>query len=379
MNARGSTEVIVATIGLSMSVLSRSLFTLIVTMAVVTTLAMPPMLRWALKRLPMRKKERLRLEREALDAKGFVTNLERLLLAADDSANGKLAAQFAGAIAGSGGKPTTILDLSDVGSGKKEAKTKAEKEKSSDESDHKAAAVKPDGDELRTVVETAAEAATTLDAHPDSERPGTVDVTTRQQGAIDTEAVAGEARKGYDLLVVGLAKTCNPKGGFSKDVSLITSGFQGPLAVVELHGEPDRPADRHRRILIPVNGTEMSRRAVEVGLTLARATDAKVTALYVTRAHGVGRKTAPRRRATRRNERAVLDDIGALAKRYEVELRASTRANVAPDKAILDELRRGYDLIVLGVSRRPGETLFFGNTATAVLDHSKVSNLFVAS
>ena len=58
MNARGSTEVIVATIGLSMGVLSQNLFTLIVTMAVVTTMAMPTMLRWALNRLPLRKKER---------------------------------------------------------------------------------------------------------------------------------------------------------------------------------------------------------------------------------------------------------------------------------------------------------------------------------
>jgi Kef-type K+ transport system membrane component KefB len=48
MNARGSTEVIVATIGLSLGVLSQDLFTMIVTMALVTTLLMPPTLRWAL-------------------------------------------------------------------------------------------------------------------------------------------------------------------------------------------------------------------------------------------------------------------------------------------------------------------------------------------
>ena len=48
MNARGSTEVIVATIGLSMGVLNQNLFTTIVAMAVVTTMSMPPMLRWAL-------------------------------------------------------------------------------------------------------------------------------------------------------------------------------------------------------------------------------------------------------------------------------------------------------------------------------------------
>ena len=127
MNARGSTEVIVASIGLSMGVLNQNLFTLIVTMAVVTTMAMPTMLRWALKRLPLRKKERLRLEREELDARGFVPNLERLLLAADDSANGKFAARLVGAIAGSGGKPTTILDMSADDRSRKAAKPEGEK------------------------------------------------------------------------------------------------------------------------------------------------------------------------------------------------------------------------------------------------------------
>ena len=55
MNARGSTEVIIATIGLSMGALSENLFTMIVAMAIITTMAMPPTLRWALARLPMRK------------------------------------------------------------------------------------------------------------------------------------------------------------------------------------------------------------------------------------------------------------------------------------------------------------------------------------
>ena len=100
MNARGSTEVIVATIGLSMGVLSQNLFTMIVAMAVITTMAMPPMLRWALSRVPMSEEEKERLEREEFEAKGFVPNLERLLVAVDDSPNGKFAARLAGLIAG---------------------------------------------------------------------------------------------------------------------------------------------------------------------------------------------------------------------------------------------------------------------------------------
>jgi len=380
MNARGSTEVIVASIGLSMGVLNQNLFTLIVTMAVVTTTAMPPMLRWALKRLPLRKKERLRLEREELDAKSFVANLERLLLASDGSANGKFAAQLAGAIAGSGSKPTTILDLTNGQREKKAAKPKSDR--ASERFEEKGPSAKSAGEDSEWEVRTAAEGSTTLEAHRDEERPGTVDVITRQQELISSETVAGEARKGYDLLVVGIAKTRNPKGGFSKDVSLITKGFEGPIALVETHqSNLDRPVERYGRILIPVNGTEVSRRAVEVGLTLARSNDAQVTALYVTNANANGgnRKSAPRRRAIRRTEQAVLKDIGELADRYDVNFRSTTPANMAPDEAILREAKRGYDLIVLGVSRRPGDTLFFGNTAAAVLDRSETANLFVAS
>jgi nucleotide-binding universal stress UspA family protein len=69
----------------------------------------------------------------------------------------------------------------------------------------------------------------------------------------------------------------------------------------------------------------------------------------------------------------------ALAERYDVPLRSSTRADMAPDAAMLREAGRGYDLVVLGVSRRPGDLLFFGNTAAAVLEKSPTSNLFVAS
>ena len=373
MNARGSTEVIVATLGLSAGLLSQNLFTLIVTMAIVTTTAMPAMLRWSLKRLPLHKKERLRLEREELDAKGFVTNLERLLVATDDSANGKFAAQLAGIVAGSAGKPTTILDLA------ANVKKDSEKTKGSATAARQPAGdAKSDGKRSEEAVKRAAEATTSLET-PDGEKPGKVNVITRQPAG-GPEAVANEASKGYDLLVVGIADTRDPKGGFSKDLSLITRGFEGPLAVVDARSPRHELAkERHGRVLIPVNGTEVSRRAVEVVLTLARASDAHVTALYVTRASASPATSPPRRLVMRRNESGVLKDIAALAERYDVPLRNTTRADMAPDEAILHEAGRGYDLVILGVSRRPGDMLFFGNTAAVVLERSPTSILFVAS
>src|SRR5262249_59626512 len=107
MNARGSTEVIVATIGLASGVLSESLYTVIVAMAVVTTMAMPPTLRWTLARLPLGAEEKKRLEREEFEARGFLTNMERLLLAADGSANGRVAARLGGFRCLYRGEPTT--------------------------------------------------------------------------------------------------------------------------------------------------------------------------------------------------------------------------------------------------------------------------------
>jgi len=111
MNARGSTEVIIATIGLSIGVLSQNLFTMIVTMAIVTTMAMPPMLRAALARLPMSKEEKERLEREEFEKRGFVANLERPLLAVDESVNASFAAHIAGLIAGKRNLPLTVLHI----------------------------------------------------------------------------------------------------------------------------------------------------------------------------------------------------------------------------------------------------------------------------
>ena len=165
-------------------------------------------------------------------------------------------------------------------------------------------------------VKTAAEAATTLEAHPDEEKPGSVDVTTRPQESIDSEAVAGEARKGYDLLVVGIAKTRNPKGGFSKDVSLITKGFEGPLAIVDSHRSEHRSADRPLR-QDPHSGERHGRVAprrrgrAHFGARQRRASHGALCHAQRARRQ---RKSASRRRAIRRNERAVLKDIAALGR-----------------------------------------------------------------
>jgi Kef-type K+ transport system membrane component KefB/nucleotide-binding universal stress UspA family protein len=357
MNARGSTEVIVATIGLSMGALSHNLFTMIVTMAVVTTMAMPPTLRWALSRLPMRQQEKQRLDREEMEARGFVPNLERLLLSVDGSANGKFATRICGMIAGYKNMPTTVMQIK---TDKKTGKAAAEVQK-------QAAATAGE-----TIQEIAAQTEPPA-AEARSETPK-LDVTAILEKAPSAEAVAEEAEKGYSLLLIGLEKTVTRRNQFHDDVTNIAAGFEGPLSIVDArNAHLKQPLDETLNILAPVNGTETSRRAAEIAIVLARASKAPITALYVAPS-GKGKKRA------RQYEEAILKDIVALAETYDVALHTAVRANLAAEEAIIKQTARGrHNLIVLGAGRRPGEKLFFGDTAAALIAKSERSLMFVAS
>ncbi|HEY8698573.1 MAG TPA: cation:proton antiporter [Rhizomicrobium sp.] len=352
MNARGSTEVIVATLGLSLGLLTQSLFTMIVAMAVITTMAMPPMLRAALARLPLGKEEQARLEREEMDARGFVAKLERLLLEVDGSANGKFASRLAGYLAGARGMPTTVVRV--------DAQSKAAETEAADDSHE------------RQIKEGAKESADATSQIED-EKPRHVDITTRIEPEIrKPEAMAEMSRKGFDFLFVGIADARDPSGEFSRRITELVDGFEGPLGVLV---PPDRANHEPQpdSILVPVNGTDVSRRGAEVAFVLASAAQMNVTALYVSPS------TVRRGQLVRRNEEAVLKDISRLAARYRVRLRTQIESHDLTDAPILKEALKRHDLIVMGVSRRSGDGLFFGNTASALLKKWKGAILFVAS
>ncbi len=360
MNARGQTEVIIATIGLSLGMLSHSLFTLIVAMAVVTTTAMPPTLRWALGRLPIGEQERRRLEREEFEAKGFVSNMERLLIAVDDSANGKFASRLAGLIAAAKGMPATVIRV-------QPADGAAAKQSGQLSGEH--------------AIQAAAQAARVMEDEQESGTPAKVSVITRSGDEPAEETVASEARKGYDLLVIGTENVAR-KAEFHEDVNRIAAEFEGPLAIVAARGVHfERPLQSALNILVPVTGTEASRRAAEIGIAIARAAGAPVTALYVST--GRSKRAARNLRnalRSRRQHEAILRDVVEMADRYNVDIRTDVKVDVAADDAILRQANANRNtVIVMGVNRRPGDTLFFGNVAAAILEKSRRSILFVSS
>ena len=353
MNARGSTEVIIATIGLSIGVLSQNLFTMIVTMAIVTTMAMPPMLRAALASLPMNKEEKERLEREEFEKRGFVANLERPLLAVDESVNATFAAHVAGLIAGMRGLPITVLHI---------GKRPEEQEKSRhEEQSHEA------------VVKKAAESAGT-----DGDAVG-IDVVTRARRTALGETIADEARKGFDLLVVGIDKVATTKDRFDRKIEAIAAQFDGPLAIVAARGKHlKQPMPDALNILVPVSGSGISKRGAEVAVALAQGGSGSLRVIYVATTRDKGAQRGASRGLNQ--EAGILKDASDLAARYDVDITTTLRVNRAPEAAILREIdTTDVDLVVMGVDRIQADHLSFGGVADAVLRQSKVSVLLVSS
>jgi len=63
-----------------------------------------------------------------------------------------------------------------------------------------------------------------------------------------------------------------------------------------------------------------------------------------------------------------------------VTVRTAVRRNAAPEESILRRLRAGnHNLLVMGVSPRPGESLSFCRVAAAILARAEHSILFLSS
>jgi Kef-type K+ transport system membrane component KefB/nucleotide-binding universal stress UspA family protein len=360
MNARGSTEVIIASIGLSMGLINESFFTAIVVMALVTTLVMPPMLRWALQRLPMRPEEAARLEREALEERGFLSGVERLLLAADSSPSGQLASRLAGLIAGLRRIPATALHF------EREAAERATAE-------HTTAVIR--------------EAAASGGAETGGAQP--LDLTLRvEEPQPGDDAIRSEDRKGYGLLLIG-REPAAAGARFQHPIAQSAAGFSGPFAVVLARRE--HRSGRLRaplNILVPVSGTSVSRRGAELAVALAQGSRGSVTALHIAGRSAARRPLHKRFGALfgRQDEldeepanNPITDEIVQLARAYSVNVRSAVRSHREAETAILREIGAGrHDMLVMGVSPRPGDLLDFGDTATALLERADCSLVFLA-
>jgi nucleotide-binding universal stress UspA family protein len=210
-----------------------------------------------------------------------------------------------------------------------------------------------------------------------------VDVTTRSGAPGESEsAIAAEAKRGYGLLVIGREPTAEGSA-FDPQIRRNAVQFGGAFAVAVARGSHRRAAPAAPlNILVPVSGTRVSRQGAELAIALTQASRGSVTALYVATGtrrvlpwqQRFGRALAPRDTAD-----AAIREVIELGGHYGIAVTGRIRTVSARQNAILREVQSGrHDLLVMGVSPRSGEQLFFGEMPAEILDRAPCSVLFVS-
>jgi Kef-type K+ transport system membrane component KefB/nucleotide-binding universal stress UspA family protein len=359
LNARGSTEIIVATIGLSLGMLSNELYTMIVAMAVITTCAMPATLRWMLARLPIGEDEARRLESEEAEEDETVSKMERALVYLDNSPNAALAAHLAGTFAAVQQVVTTVIQLP-IEEGQDEAL------QTLGLSAVKLAAGAIRGKDLSTTQDS---------GNPAAPRMKLDELVHAKTFALDT--IEEEASKGYSIAFAGIGQPISEtEQRFETQIASLIAAFDGPV-VITLNGSCSRfHSGSAMRILVPTGGSSHARLAIEVALALAKATGGKLTVLHV---------FAPQDDANLLRGRAnrlgtsVLVDARRLGKRSGVQVDVLTSVNSSPEIAIRRAaLADRYDFVVLGASLHVGDKKFLGPGTEALVRGIKIPIILVA-
>jgi nucleotide-binding universal stress UspA family protein len=137
----------------------------------------------------------------------------------------------------------------------------------------------------------------------------------------------------------------------------------------------------YQHILIATDGSDLAQKAVEMGLSLAKAHRARVTAITASEPWSIARScdgTAAvpfdaYERAAASEAAKILASVGRLAIQLDVEWVTAHVKEHAADGILQAARSRGCDLIVMASNGRRGlSRLMLGSQAVRVLTHSAV-------
>ncbi|HSJ70612.1 MAG TPA: cation:proton antiporter, partial [Acidimicrobiia bacterium] len=312
LNARGALEIIIATIGLSLGILTQEMFSIIVVMAIATSLMAPVALRYTTGRIEVGEEERKRLQKEAALQKSFVGQISRVLVPVRPGGESvRFTREIQSALLNQFHRMKSISVTLCV-------------------------ATPPEGRAA------AAEYLGGLKELFDST------VTTRVLPSTDpVDAILHEAAGGYDLMVLGASTAERSRtslfGPVIDDLIKLSPCPTMLVRAVDLDSgwEP-------QRILVATNGTAEATRAAELALTVVGEGVEVIGVHIVTVSHGW---------SARGNAEDVTSELDRAALNLGRGIRTYSRRADDVTSGILaaiDEFRA--DLLVLGTSVRAGTT-----------------------
>ena len=291
--------------------------------------------------------------------KGFVANLERLLLAVDDSPNGKFASRVAGLLAGARGMPITVLHVgarAKAQEKKRGARTKASRTPSK---------MRAQGDRRAR----------------SGKRPRDVEVTTRTATEQGRRCHRRRSREGLRSLGGRHGQDRRRQGRFDSKIENVTEGFKGPIAIVAAKGTHLKQPAKQRGFQDIGAGVRQRRLAARrrnrgrAGAGPDPQRRCRRSMSSTTRDKGVRRGGAS---VSYGEEEGVLKDAARCAARYDVECH-DARSNGRPEAPSCVRSNAAAPIWSCWASNRiHGESLSFGGVAAAVLRESRKCRAGVA-
>jgi Kef-type K+ transport system membrane component KefB/nucleotide-binding universal stress UspA family protein len=340
MNARGAMEIIVATIGLRLGILTQDTFSMVVLMAMTTSLMAPRALRWTLRHVEPEEEELTLLRHEELTQGSLIARVHRVLLPVrlregDGSSIRTIAAYVLQRLGTTRDLSITLLNVVEPG-----AKAKGS------EFLEQLNGLFPGKELVKKVVEAPKAA----------------------------DAILDEAQKDYDLLILGASEGRNTSRVlFTPLVDYLVR--VAPCTTLVVHGAPFLEGWSPRRILVPTNGTLTARRAGELAFALAASGEEEVVVLNVVIQDRTSYRRAMKIGAVERQLGSgyqIVEELCTLGESVGARTKAEVRVGTAPEKVILDMVQKNrIELIILGTDLRPGsDRLFLGPNVERILTNA---------
>jgi Kef-type K+ transport system membrane component KefB/nucleotide-binding universal stress UspA family protein len=328
MNARGAMELVVATIGLSMGILNQQMFSIIVIVAIVTTFMAPLGLRLTMRKVRMTEDEQRRILIES-SRSAFDPGRVRVLVPTLGGPNGAGAILLAAGISQRSANGVEVLSV--------KAPT--------------------------SLLDRFLRLFDPSRRQENGERPSAIHRTLNTLGLTPTirqvshsdvaVAIVQEARKGFDLIVLGASSHGRWLGGAVLEDVVRRAPCH--VCIVKTRGEEQK----YRRILATFDGGVFSRVAVEFAVRYAEVTQAELTVAVV--------GPLPGNQPNDADDGSTFDDealrrITPILSTVERRPRVIQLSSDPQDSALANQAASGaYDLVVIGAENRAIQhRLYFG-------------------
>lgn len=347
LNPRGTLEIVIATVGLSLGVFNQAAYSVILLMAILNSMAAPPLLRAVARTWKGTNEEQRRLQREESVSHNVMVRSHRLLLPSQGGSNSIVAAQL-----------LHFAWLEDV--------------------EATVLSVGADADD------TGVGAVVNIFA----DRPVSV---VRVSSDHASEAILAEARLGYGAIGVGAPEASEGPWILSPIVDDLLTQTSIPVIIVRRARNLDRALPgAFARALVPVSATASSRAAQEIAFNLSASIGTEVLLTHVATPAPVATEASRSRRADgSATTTAPRADVGAtlteraesFARELGARARTIDRNGSSPAEEIVRAAREEEaDLVVLGARLRQIEGRpFLGHVVEQVLEECDATVVVVAN